>query len=141
MIAGMAEVLADFPEVAVAYLFGSTARGDARPDSDVDVAVVLPRGVHLKDCYWELADLATRLEEVTAPHEVDVVLLDGGKPILAHNVLREGRVIACHDEERRVDFESSAIVRALDWRPMYDRIAKAAVADVKRWLEDRRRSP
>lgn len=33
------ELLADFPHIRVAALFGSIARGTARPDSDIDVAV------------------------------------------------------------------------------------------------------
>ena len=33
--------LAAQPDVLAAYLFGSYARGDARPDSDVDLAVLL----------------------------------------------------------------------------------------------------
>ncbi|MFC4260544.1 nucleotidyltransferase family protein [Marinobacter lacisalsi] len=32
-------VLADFPQIRFAALFGSVARGTARPDSDIDVAV------------------------------------------------------------------------------------------------------
>jgi predicted nucleotidyltransferase len=38
----MAEVLARFPEVRLAILFGSEARGTARPDSDIDIAVDAP---------------------------------------------------------------------------------------------------
>ena len=30
--------------IRVAYFFGSRARGDARPDSDLDVAVMFPSG-------------------------------------------------------------------------------------------------
>jgi|SRR5690554_2969575 len=35
----LSELLADFPHIRVAALFGSMARGTARPDSDIDVAV------------------------------------------------------------------------------------------------------
>lgn len=34
------EVLTGIPEIEAAFLFGSTARGDARPDSDLDLLVV-----------------------------------------------------------------------------------------------------
>ena len=139
MCTGLAAVLAEFPDVCAAYLFGSTARGDDRPDSDVDVGVVMPRGVAVKDCHRLLADVSTRLEAVTTPRDVDVVLLEERKPILAHNALRDGRLLVCHDEERRVDFESSTCVRAFDWRPSYDLMSRGAIDGVKRWLEGRRR--
>ncbi|XOB91531.1 type VII toxin-antitoxin system MntA family adenylyltransferase antitoxin [Pseudomonadota bacterium 24LQ007] len=35
----LSELLADFPHIRVAALFGSIARGTARPDSDIDIAV------------------------------------------------------------------------------------------------------
>ena len=35
----LGELLAGFPHIRVAALFGSIARGTARPDSDIDVAV------------------------------------------------------------------------------------------------------
>ena len=39
--AGLAAILADFPEVAAAWLFGSRARGDARQGSDLDLGLLL----------------------------------------------------------------------------------------------------
>ncbi|PSF12650.1 type VII toxin-antitoxin system MntA family adenylyltransferase antitoxin [Marinobacter shengliensis] len=35
----LSEIMARFPQIRVAALFGSMARGTARPDSDIDVAV------------------------------------------------------------------------------------------------------
>ena len=47
---GIRTVKAQFPG-ATFYVFGSRARGDARPDSDVDVYVVFPEG---KENFWDL---------------------------------------------------------------------------------------
>jgi predicted nucleotidyltransferase len=35
-------VVSQFPEVRAAYLFGSRARGDFRPSSDIDLAIDAP---------------------------------------------------------------------------------------------------
>ncbi|MFN3982547.1 MAG: nucleotidyltransferase domain-containing protein [Caldilinea sp.] len=41
----LAYYLADQPDVLVAYLFGSCARGSATPYSDVDIAVLVPQAL------------------------------------------------------------------------------------------------
>lgn len=71
-----------------AYLFGSRARGDARPGSDIDVALdaydaAVPKA--------PLALLRERLEESLIPFEVDVVDLADAPETLRAAVLREGR--------------------------------------------------
>lgn len=43
------------------YLFGSRARGDAEPDSDVDVAVVLDDYAYASDALEEMAPILDRL--------------------------------------------------------------------------------
>jgi len=67
-------VLAGRADVEVALLFGSRARGDHRPDSDVDVAVLGPA---------DRLALAAELSRATG-HEVEVVdLAAAGYPLLS----------------------------------------------------------
>lgn len=40
------------PQPVALIVFGSTARGDERPDSDVDVLAVRPAGVDFEDDIW-----------------------------------------------------------------------------------------
>ena len=72
-------------EVAV-YLFGSWARGEATPCSDIDLAVEsrtpLPSGL--------LARLRERLEESHVPYQVDVVDLRKADGAFRRRVLAEG---------------------------------------------------
>jgi predicted nucleotidyltransferase len=70
----MVEVLAGFPEVRLALLFGSEARGTARRDSDIDVAVEAPVAL--------LAQVGAALSSRLGA-EVDVVRLEtAGIPLL-----------------------------------------------------------
>jgi len=71
-----------------AYLFGSRARGDARPCSDIDVALYAHDDAVPKA---PLALLRERLEESLIPFEVDVVDLADASETLRAAVLREGR--------------------------------------------------
>lgn len=65
-------------------LFGSVARDDARPDSDVDLLVEFDRSVGL----FSFAKLKRYLEEILGC-SVDLGTLDSLKPYLRKPVLRE----------------------------------------------------
>jgi uncharacterized protein len=87
---------ASVPGLVLAVLHGSRARGDARPDSDVDVALLADAPIDR----WKLlelqADLAARLGA-----EVDVVDLLTADDVLRVQVVEHGRTL----------FERSATVR------------------------------
>ena len=135
---GIAEICASYPEIAAAYLFGSRARGDARPDSDLDVGLVLRRRGETAELHhrW-LRDLAGRLEALCPGSRVDVVLLEPQGPIFAHRVLCEGVRAYEADRVRRVDFESDTISRALDLLPAHERLARERIHGFRRWLRSR----
>lgn len=65
-------------------VFGSVARGEARPDSDVDFLVDMEAGRSLLDLGGLLMDLRDLLH-----YPVDVVTEKGLRPRLRERVLRE----------------------------------------------------
>ena len=67
------------------YLFGSRARGDASPASDIDLAIVSDQ-----DLSEDLAILREILEESLLPHKVDLVDLKHA-PYLREKVEKEGK--------------------------------------------------
>jgi len=94
----LAEVLADLhrlqPQLAQRHVarigvFGSVARGDARPDSDIDVLVEMTREGDL----FDLVGIKILLEEALAKR-VDVVSLGGLKSDARDSILREVRYAA-----------------------------------------------
>ncbi len=126
------------PAIAVAYLFGSHARGEARPDSDIDIGIVYRRGTASPELHEKIATaLALAIAEATGVEAIDVVDLEAQGPIFCHRVLCEGRRVYVGDEARRVDFESDVIVRALDFRPTYDLATQDKPAALRRWLRER----
>lgn len=77
------------PNVRLALLFGSAARGDERPDSDVDLLV------DLRDASWDgRQGLVARLEQV-AGTPVDLLVLDRVRDhaALLARVVEDGRVL------------------------------------------------
>ncbi len=67
-------------------VFGSMARGDARPDSDVDLLVQMERGRSL----FDLVELCDALEE-TLGRAVDVLTDEGISPYLRDVITAEAR--------------------------------------------------
>jgi predicted nucleotidyltransferase len=84
-------VLRTEPNVRVAVMFGSLARGDERPDSDVDLLVELG-----DDSWGRRQGLNTRLERALG-RPVELVVLERvaqDNPSVLLEALREGRVVA-----------------------------------------------
>jgi predicted nucleotidyltransferase len=126
------EVLTGDRRVDCGWLFGSTARGDAGPLSDVDVAVLLDPAVPPEARLEVAAALAEDLERKCG--RVDLVLLEEAPPALRHRVFREGLLLCERDARRRVAFEARAIQEYLDFQPLaeiYDRALIARAAEGK----------
>lgn len=135
----LARILADYPEVAAAYLFGSAARGTMGPDSDVDLGLVMrDRRWTALDAYDRLADLASRAEAAAPGRMIDVVVLDPQGPLLRYAVVRDGVCIYEADRTRRIDFESETLSRYLDFKPMWDRMTAGRLTQIRRWAEAQR---
>lgn len=95
LLAGAREALRTEPNVRMAVLAGSTARGDDRPDSDIDFVVDLRTAKPL-----DHMRLAMRLEEKLG-RSVDVADLGPlrGEPLSLLQLLDEGRVLVDREEQ------------------------------------------
>jgi predicted nucleotidyltransferase len=117
MLDRLREALAREADVAYALAFGSAARGTARPDSDVDVALGLRPGAP-RDV-GSLGRLAARLESAVG-RPVDLVLLDEAPPGLAYRAFRDGRVLLERDRAALVARKARAVLDYLDFKPVED---------------------
>jgi predicted nucleotidyltransferase len=113
MLDRIARALAGTPVVS-AYLFGSRQSGRALPDSDTDVAVLLPRGMQASVAL--LGDLTVRLAEVGVPSP-EVHVLNEASLAFQFEALRGVRVFST-DDDQRADFEAWVTLRYLDFEPL-----------------------
>lgn len=65
------QVLANFPQVERAVLYGSRAKGNYKPGSDIDLTLYGPKLTqHMR------ADIADAMDELLLPYTVDLSLYD-----------------------------------------------------------------
>jgi len=110
--------------VVCAYLYGSAARGEARPDSDIDVAVLLQdaRSGTLEGLGLDIAGEIER--RVGRP--VDIVALNNAPPDLVHRVLRDGVLVHESDARARVAFETRKRAEYYDILPYLRQYRRSA---------------
>lgn len=94
------EVLSNLPNIKALYVFGSRAKGDERPNSDLDLAVLV-RAELPETKLWGIAQrLASRIGM-----EVDLVNLGKAFTVMQMQVISSGRRLYCTDEHVCGEFE------------------------------------
>lgn len=97
LVGAIARALEPLAGVRAALLFGSHARGRARPESDVDVAVLLDARAAPEDPHSRLQRLLAALAAELAADRIDLVILNEAPPALAFQVLKHGIVALNRD--------------------------------------------
>ncbi len=110
-------VLADDPEVHVAYLFGSHARDQATDDSDIDLGVCFAS----TPSFRQLDELAAQLKSVVGDTDIDLIDIGDSPPELAFRIIDEGRLLYCATEFERVELEAGILSRYGDYLPVLRR--------------------
>ncbi|MBI2265915.1 MAG: nucleotidyltransferase domain-containing protein [Armatimonadetes bacterium] len=118
-------LFSEFPEIELAYLFGSQGSRRATPSSDIDLAL-LSKGLSLA----RYRMLWSRLVEILGTEKVDVLFLEDAPPALRFEVIRSGRILFRSDPDRENRFELLAMKEYWDTAPLR-RIRREALYE--RW--------
>jgi predicted nucleotidyltransferase len=111
------EILDRWPGVRLAVLFGSMARGQARPESDLDLGIVAPQ----LDGRDELT-LQAQLER-SAGRPVDLVRLDRASTLIRWYAARDGILVLARDRREWVGFLARSAGEHADLAPTWRRAA------------------
>lgn len=111
------------PDVLGVILFGSRARGDAGPGSDIDICVVLG-----PDAPSGLEASRKRLEYL-ADSDLDLTIFQQLPLYIRSRILKEGRVVFVRDEDRLYELAFRTARAFEDFRPYYQRYLDAVARD------------
>jgi predicted nucleotidyltransferase len=104
-------VLATLPEAWAVYVYGSFALGEDWPDSDLDIAVLLPPEQRIANLLDLMGDISEHVHR-----DVDVVDLRRVGDVLRREVLENGRTLFESDPEKVLAWEASAMSRYAHYR-------------------------
>ncbi len=121
-------VLARHRPIAV-YAFGSRAAGEARPDSDLDLAVLLPAGASIT--MSERLGVVDKLQHIVGV-DVDLVILNEARLPVRFEIIRHGTVLWESSFDERTDAEDLIVRDYLDFRPFLERSFRDLLGDTPR---------
>lgn len=123
------EELEGWPGVRLAVLFGSSARGEARRGSDLDVGVLFAAGT------TDRASLEVALGRRTR-RPVEVIDLAAAPPLLRFEIARDGHVLLERVPHAWSDFRARAMTDWWDWAPLARVIQEAAARRLRAAVHD-----
>ncbi|ABB15046.1 type VII toxin-antitoxin system MntA family adenylyltransferase antitoxin [Carboxydothermus hydrogenoformans] len=107
-------------KIVVAYVFGSYRRGEIRPLSDIDLAVLLDRNLSKTERLEIQIELLDDLIEFLGTEEIDLVILNDVPLSIQYGVLKDKKIVYYSDKQKLVDFEADVVLKYLDIKPLRD---------------------
>lgn len=105
-------------DLEAAWLFGSRATGRARPESDVDVAVLFPRALSAFDAALRRGIVADELRGLLGL-PVDVVDIERVAPVTFALMYPDARLLLDRNPERRLRVLCRQLAMWQDMQPHY----------------------
>ncbi len=109
----LTEYFSSKDSIILAYIFGSTVRGDTGRLSDVDIGVLLDEKLSKKDRFdlelKSISEIATLIKK----NKIDLVVLNEAPLLLAYNIIKNG-IILKSSETERVKFETKILSMYMD---------------------------
>lgn len=106
-----------FPDVELAYQFGSSIKHPRRKAKDIDVGVLLKGGLSPENQFEIFDALTDRLAKLFKK-KVDVSILNKTSPMLNYQILKNGKLLY-GNVRRAKQFVVETMTRYFDYLPMH----------------------
>ncbi len=101
------------------WLFGSLAQGNARRDSDMDIAFLADEKQYEKDPFLAVtpAYMAAMRAGMQFDRQTDVTILNASSLEMAYEVVTEGVCVYAQDQDERFEYEARIRGMYFDFKP------------------------
>jgi predicted nucleotidyltransferase len=125
----LADILANLPVIA-AYLYGSYLDHSFNKKSDIDIALLFKDSIDGHDATKIELNISAQLDQHFAV-PFDVRSINDAPLKVKGEILTQGKLVFCADEELRVDFETFVRSRYFDFLPSLRAMRKTYFSAVK----------
>jgi predicted nucleotidyltransferase len=106
--------------IAALYAIGSAATGDLRRLSDLDFGVLLDTKIPKKERFDIHSSLLGYLNQKFQTDEIDLILLNEAPARIAYSILKDERLLLCHNSKELIDFSEDTVRTHLDFKFFID---------------------
>lgn len=117
-------------KVWLVYIFGSQAKNQTGPLSDIDVAVYFDPSLSSPQRFQKRLYLITELGDIFKTKNIDVISLNDAPPLLEYQIVKEGKMIYFLSPAKGLIYEAQAMSRYLDWQPFLEKYTKETLGNL-----------
>ena len=111
-------------EIVALFAFGSLARGDLKPLSDLDFGILVIPSLTRRQRFDKHLELIGLFNEQFESDEIDLVLMNDAPVRFSHNIIKSGKLLFCSDFGVLGDFIEKTVKVYLDFRYFRDEFDK-----------------
>lgn len=119
-IPGLINRISKDKKVVGLFSFGSLARGDLKPLSDLDFGILVLPTLDEKQRFDKHLELIGVFNEQLETNEVDLVLMNDAPMRYSYNIIRSGKLLFCSDSDVLHEFIEKTVKLYLDFRYFRD---------------------
>jgi predicted nucleotidyltransferase len=115
-IPGLIETLRACNDVTALFFFGGLARGELKPLSDLDLAVLLRANLEKGKFLDRQLDLVGIIAQELGTDEFDLIILNTAPLRFAYHILKNGEKVFIKNQRQLGDFHENVVKRYLDFQ-------------------------